>query len=868
MRLPRVLRWGLLCCLGAAAEASAQPATRAAFVDPAGVIRWRDTRDEVALFGANYTLPSASDWRAAGYLGLDRKRLVDEDLAHFARMGWDGIRLAIWGDWENTDRAGNLLDNAHLDLFDYALAKARERGIYVLLSPIQTYQATWPDALADTTSPGFSRVFPKNTLGTSAEAIAAQANYVRQLLNHVNPYTHTAIKDEPAILFVEMINEPAHHSADVPGSVRYIDALVDAVRSTGCTKITFHNVSQDFAIARAISQSRVQGATFGWYPTGLNSGHELRGSYLRGVDDYPPMRDTLLAGRPRIVYEFDSADLRTGYMYPAMVRTMRAVGAQFAAMFAYDMLETASRNLGWQTHYLSLAYTPRKAMSAVVAAEAMRRLPRGKTWGPYPQNTHFGDFRVSAEEDLGELVAPDAFLYTGDTKSVPPDAAALRRVAGVGSSPVVSYGGAGVYFLDRVRDGVWRLEVYPDAVPVRDPFEMPRADKVVTRAIWRAWPLTIHLPDLGDAFTIRPITAGNGAPRRAEGGRITVTPGVYVLGARGPVADASLPAFVGRVGMREFHAPPPDDVPLAVTLDAASQYVAGQPVEIGAIVTDSLPPDSVTLSIHPYGRGWLQRFAMEPAGGYRYRAVIPADSLRDRRYEYAITVVRGGRAATFPEGVPRRPWDWDWSWHESWPLTVVRPGTPLRLFTAGEDVPRLAFSRIGDAVREGIFRVVPSSATGEPAIQLYMPEINGFTPEDYTASLVIAERMSARAADVRAATGVRLRARGRVPGQVLHVTLVEKDGTGWSAAVPLDPAWGERTIPLSAFRPAPAVMLPEGYPGEWNYWMPPAEGRGGPGDTIHMADVERIEFSLRRAESVQTGPTVPGVEIESATLVF
>src|SRR5438445_8113488 len=130
---------------------------------------------------------------------------------------------------------------------------------------------------------------------------------------------------------------------------------------------------------------------------------------------------------PRIVYEFDSPDLRTGYMYPAMARTLRAVGAQFAAMFAHDMLETASRNLGWQTHYLNLVYTPRKAMSAIIAAEVMRRLPRMQSYGPYPGNTRFGDFRVSYEENLGELVARDAFMYAGSTSSSPPDPAALTR---------------------------------------------------------------------------------------------------------------------------------------------------------------------------------------------------------------------------------------------------------------------------------------------------------------------------------------------------------------------------------------------------------------------------------------------------------
>src|ERR1041384_5930790 len=65
-------------------------ATRAVYLDSAGVIRWQDDRQEVALFGANYVLPTASDYRAAGYLHLDRKQLIDEDMAHFARMGWDG----------------------------------------------------------------------------------------------------------------------------------------------------------------------------------------------------------------------------------------------------------------------------------------------------------------------------------------------------------------------------------------------------------------------------------------------------------------------------------------------------------------------------------------------------------------------------------------------------------------------------------------------------------------------------------------------------------------------------------------------------------------------------------------------------------
>jgi len=437
-RVHRILALlGWLAVGGAAAHA--QRASRAVYLDNQGVVRWKDDRQEVALFGANYVLPTASDYRAAGYLHADRKKMIDEDMAQFARMGWDGLRLTFWGDWEASDSAGNLIANDHLDLQDYLIARARERGIYMLLSPIQLYSSNWPDALQrDAATPGFGRHFGKASMGTDSAAIAAQVNYLRQILSHVNPYTGVALKNEPAILFIELVNEPWHHPEDLQGSIRYINALTDAVRGTGCNKLVFYNVSQDFRIAEAIRRSRAQGVTFGWYPTGLNSGHELEGNYLRAVDTFPDMLRPELIRSPRIVYEFDSPDLRTGYMYPAMARTFRAVGAQFAAMFAYDMLRTASRNLAWQTHYLNLVYTPRKAMSAVIAAEAMHRLPRTRSYGSYPENTRFGDFHVSYDENLGELVARDAFLYAGSTRAAPPDPAALRRIAGYGSSSTVT----------------------------------------------------------------------------------------------------------------------------------------------------------------------------------------------------------------------------------------------------------------------------------------------------------------------------------------------------------------------------------------------------------------------------------------------
>ena len=854
----------------------ASPRLRTAYLDSAGVIRWRDDGQEVALFGANYVLPTASDYRAAGYVHGNRKKMIDDDMAHFARMGWDGMRLTFWGDWEASDSAGNLIANDHLDLQDYLIARARERGIYMLFSPIQLYDSNWPDAL-DQPAPGFGRKFGKGRMGTDSMAIEAQVNYLRQILNHVNPYTGVALKNEPAILFLELVNEPWHHPEDLSGSVTYINALTDAVRSTGCTKLIFYNVSQDFRIADAIRRSRAQGVTFGWYPSGLNSGHELQGNFLRAVDAYPDMLRPEMAGMPRIVYEFDSPDLRTGTMYPATARTFRSVGTQFAAMFAYDMLGTASRNLGWQTHNLNLVYTPRMAMSAIIAAEAMRRLPRMQSYGSYPENTRFGDFHVDAAENLGELVARDAFLYAGSTSATPPDVAALKRIAGYGSSSAVRYEGEGIYFLDKVRDGLWRLEVYPDAVPVSDPFEPPNVAKVVTRVIHRSWPMVVTLPDLGNAFTVQPVAQGNASVTRASQGRFAVTPGVYVLSAHGRVAATSLPSTVGSLGFNEYHAPPTDTLAPTVQSLAASDYVSGRDAEITARVVDDPPADSVVVFFRPVG-GMFERARMRAAASYLFSAALPTSASTTRPqsgpralgfgpHEFAVTLFRNGTAVTFPGAHSGTPVDWNFNARDTWTFNVVHAETPLTLFDPGVDVPRLAFTRIGDAGRRGLFGVRLSDSSARPVFHFELPvDASGWSPPDYTSSLFIGERIVSRRETVEDETSLSLRLRGLGARQTVHVTLMEDDGTSWTAAVPLDSAWRDVSIPLSSLGVGRGVLLPEGFPGEWNYWVGPASGRGSTSDHVRIDHLERIQFSLRREDGVRVVAGTYGVEIERVML--
>jgi hypothetical protein len=849
-------------------------ADRPVLLDPAGVIRWSDTQEEVSLFGANYCIMSGSDYRMAGVVSNDRKAMIDEDLAQFARMGWTALRLCSWGDWENADKAGNLIVNDHVDLLDYVIAKARSRGIYILLTPIHTYDPAFADQVnKPSTNNGFSKYFSREEMGTNRDSIAAQANYIKQLLEHVNPYTHTAIKDEPAILFVEMINEPVHHPDDVAGSIAYINTLVSAVRNTGCKKLTFFNVSQDFAIAPAIKSSRVDGVSFGWYPSGLVAGRTLQGNFLQAVDVYPGMLDADLKGRPRIVYEFDQADLLTGYLYPAMARTYRSVGAQFATMFAYDMLQTAPFNLGWQTHYLNLVHTPRKAVSAVIAAEVMRRLPAYQSYGRYPDNVKFGDFRVSYEENMSELNADDAFMNAGATKSVPRNPRALKRIVGFDSSGAIDYEGTGAYFFDKVKDGLWRLEIYPDEVLVRDPFEQPRPDKIVSRLLYRSWPMTVHLPDLGDRFYVTPINVPADKPAgagRATDARFVVEPGVWLLSESEHVDRASLPTSLGRVGFDEYHINKHISYPDSVQSLAPKEFPAESSVIIRARVATDEIPDELKLWVRPAGtRGFGAPIPMRRSRGNDYIAERAAGAFAPGLYEYAISVKSGSSVTTFPGAVPQEPGEWPFIMDHQWSFRVTPAAAAMRLLNPKEDFARLSFVRPGERYRSPFFQLSPGEADDESALTLTLPDLGRDTPQRYAAALFIGDIVAARQTDLRRTAAVEIKFRA-VGGKrkSIELVLIERDGAAWSASVSAVDRWGVVSVPIDQFRISRSIHIPSPFPGLWNYWRDSPARRGVGKDHLHAEDLDRLQLTVFPNSGDHARDDAAGAAIESIRLTF
>jgi hypothetical protein len=286
------------------------------------------------------------------------------------------------------------------------------------------------------------------------------------------------------------------------------------------------------------------------------------------------------------------------------------------------------------------------------------------------------------------------------------------------------------------------------------------------------------------------------------------------------------------------------------------------------VVAETLP-DSAVLFIRPVAGPSYRGYPMRPAGAYEYAASVPAADLRDGPHDAVITVFRGDTSTSFPGGLQQKPTAWNYYGRTSWTLDVVDARTPLRLFDPTTDAELLSFSRLGDAGRRGLFQVGLSGVTGRPVFHVALPvDSSEWSPPDYTASLVIADRIRARQEAIAGAESVRLRLRGLGPRQVLHVTLMEDDGTSWNKAVPVDSTWSEPLLPLADFTVGRGVKLPQGFPGEWNYWIGPADGRGDGADRPRLDRVERLQLSLRREDGGSVRPDGYGVEVEWVTLEF
>ena len=200
---------------------------------PAGKYGWLK-RD-----GAHFRFENSPDGGRVKFYGINlvggacrpAKEQTDALVARLVRCGYNAVRLHHienkGGITTGTDgQAGTALNSETLDRMDYLVAKCIAAGLYVSIDLYSCRAVPWKALGVD--KPGnaaYQEVKPFIYL-TDAGFENWKA-YAGNLLNHVNPYTGRAYKDEPGMPLICLVNEGALTQAW--GTVRELPLVAKAL---------------------------------------------------------------------------------------------------------------------------------------------------------------------------------------------------------------------------------------------------------------------------------------------------------------------------------------------------------------------------------------------------------------------------------------------------------------------------------------------------------------------------------------------------------------------------------------------------------------------------------------------------------------
>lgn len=790
-----------------------------AYVDKQGVLRWQQGKKEVTEFGVHYALPFSTAYANFTDLGLSYDKGVEEDIYHLTRLGLKAYRVHVW-DAEITDTLGNLQDNNHLRLLDLTIQQMKERGFKMLLTPLNYYGTREKNY-------GLGQKYGKPG-SYLPEAIEATKNYLRQFMNHINRYTGIAYKDDPDIIGFELYNEPEHQGFTNETVVPYINGLVQAVRSTDCAKPIFYCMSIAPHLINGFLEADIQGATMQWYSVSHNAGFEFKGNLLTHVDQWP--KDTLadpvrnkrmaLAG-----YEIDAADNGYAYTYPIMARSMREAGFQFASMFSYDPMGIGAFNTEYRTHYMNMAYAPQKAMGLKIAGEVFRNTSRLQHFDLYPADTIFGDFHVSHQQNLAEMVSEEKFFYSNNTLSMPPAPHRLKEISGYGSSPLVKYEGRGLYFIDKLEEGIWRLEVMPDAIWIGNPFGSPSIGKESSAIVWNTYPMQISLPDLGEGFSITGLNDGNMIHSKADSCTVNIQPGAYLLVKEGKQCRWTPTDRWKDIQLKEFYAPT-GTTQCYLKHEAVPEIVSDRPHTLYAEVISADRPEKVELILSSYAPGVVARIPFKQVSRYGYQAVIPADvTAQEAMFCYRIAVTHKGDTRLYPDNTAGL--SGDFISNEMYSMRVVKPETPICLFDAETD-----HKHIRRAHRHYRYLFHPSQIPGKRALELGVNNL-------IYASNYFYEQTAGRRLDVESKKQLILRATalGDVPVKA-WVIIQSTNGLEYGKLLTLEKGRWEYTLPIEELEQVRVTG-----PGEKGFvWVTPFEGKGK--QPFRLVEAETLKLTV------------------------
>lgn len=509
--------------------------------------------NEARLWGVNFQ--TVISWEYNGRLAAvgipksaDALNAVAENcLDDLEMIGVNHLR-SVLTPVDITDESGNLVTSSvYLDALDYMIAEAEKRNMYVSFAFLNHMSQG---------GPGQWITKDRSTWIQDPSVVECSKRYVRQLLNHVNKYNNKAYKDTECIAYWELINEPSMFSYDEVQSqpackaeynawltangktdnsdsyaefraytVRdYINGMMRLLEEQGDNHLVSWSLNWDHYmrnnqdIFEGVAASDVDIVAFCNYPgQALVDQQYWNYEYnLTSTDfstwfkncrneeiGYGWALTDAYASKAKIVYEFETFFNQSAYLYPVQATYFRSFGIQSASMWTYTFDEIAPYFGG--SHYLNLRTTPAKMAAFLVAQQIFRNEPHLTDFSSNPNEQTGTNYAISKSRNGAVWSSADTFIHSceiGDSWNPLPPAGTVKHIVGYKSSPLVSYTGTGLYFIDDEGESL-RITLLPNVEVVGNIYrgatygiEKTKLDYATKNT------LTVHLP----GWTDTPLT--------------------------------------------------------------------------------------------------------------------------------------------------------------------------------------------------------------------------------------------------------------------------------------------------------------------------------------------------------------------------
>ena len=229
-------------------------------------------------------------------------------------------------------------------------------------------------------------------------------------------------------------------------------------------------------------------------------------------------------------------------------------------------------------------------------------------------------------------------------------------------------------------------------------------------------------------------------------------------------------------------------------------------------IASEQPVEGASLHIRRFGRHGFASYPLKWTRGFEYVLADSPDILQSGNLEYCISVTSGGNVYTFPGGTRNTPERWDFIQGTYWGIKILGAEESFVLLDVSRDRTDLVFPQWNRS-RSYAVDFKNGSSSNETSLSLHMNVLEESGPP-FGIQLHVAENLKPVASSLNTYSTVMLKGRSsKDSADAVSLTFVLADGRSYeSAALQLKKDWQEIEVPLSAFHPAGALVLPGSYP--------------------------------------------------------